>query len=239
MASQLLGSTAKRCDNRSVGVLITDPAGRLLMFDRNTFPPGVAGAAGHIDGHGDEFDAARAEVSEELGLTVTSLSPVCSGWRDNRCRRLPGAEGIGHYWHIYRAEVTGTLTPSARETRNVRWLTPADLQTLTARTAAYARGQITNAQFAEAPGVEPVWVAWLVAAGVVNATRGDLDNIDRAAARGHGMDRKDSPVTSVRNHYGPAEITADGKVIAGGKQVSFTGVNADGSFPGEHGEEDQ
>ncbi|MEU7985284.1 NUDIX hydrolase [Streptosporangium canum] len=181
----------KRCDNRSVGVLIADRSGRYLMFDRNTFPPGVAGAAGHVDDHGSAEDAARIEVSEELGLTVTSLTSVHLGWpwpvtfwRDNRCRRLPGRFGIGHRWEIYRAEVAGELAPSARETRNVRWLTAAELQALTDRTAAYAHGHLSDAAFAETPGIEPVWVAWLVAADLVTATPADLAAIDRVAATG-------------------------------------------------------
>ena len=183
---------SRRCDNRSVGVLITDAAGRYLMFDRNTFPPGVAGAAGHVDDHGSAEDAARAEVGEELGLTVAALTPVHLGWpwpvtfwRDNRCRRLPGRFGIGHRWQVYRADVAGTLAPSARETRNVRWLTVAELQQLTDRTAAYAHGRITDVEFTEMPGIEPVWVAWLVAADLVAATPADLDVIDHVAATGH------------------------------------------------------
>ncbi|WP_329087940.1 NUDIX hydrolase [Streptosporangium sp. NBC_01469] len=180
----------KQCDNRSVGVLIADQAGRYLMFDRNTFPPGVAGAAGHVDEHGSFLDAARAEVSEELGLSVLSLTPVplnwpvATPWRDNRCRRLPGPSGVGHRWHLYRAQTAGTLAPSARETRNVRWLTTVQLQALAERTAAYAHGHLTDAAFAELPGIEPVWVAWLMAAGLVTVPLDDLARIDQLAADG-------------------------------------------------------
>jgi hypothetical protein len=71
----------KTCDNTSVGIVITDHQSRYLMFDRATFPPGTAPAAGHIDDHGTAEDAARAEVEEELGLTVTGLttSPAAGG----------------------------------------------------------------------------------------------------------------------------------------------------------------
>lgn len=112
----------KTCDNTSVGIVITDHQGRYLMFDRATFPPGTAPAAGHIDDHGTAEDAGRAEVEEELGLTVTGLTHVTGGWRDNPCRRLPGARSTGHRheWTVYRATVTGDLTPSAHETKNVR-----------------------------------------------------------------------------------------------------------------------
>ncbi|MEU8040847.1 NUDIX hydrolase [Streptosporangium sp. NPDC049078] len=170
-----------RCDNKSVGVLIGNSAGQWLMFDRATFPPGVAGAAGHVDGHSGVIDAARAEVAEELGLTVARLSLVCAEWRRNRCRRIPGPLGVGHWWSVYRAEVSGELAPSARETRNVRWVAADELQVLTDRTAAYAAGRVSAVEFAAEPGIEPVWVAWLVAAGLVTATLEDLERIDRAA----------------------------------------------------------
>lgn len=171
------------CDNLSVGVLITDRAGRHLMFDRARPPVGVAPVAGHIDDHGGAEDAARAEVAEEVGLTVTGLTPLRSAWRDNRCRRAPGPRGIGHRWTIYRAEVTGDLAPSAEETRNARWLTPAEVQTLADRTAAYAHGEVGDTSWAAAPGIEPVWVEWLAAAGIVAVTPATLSLIDRLAGR--------------------------------------------------------
>ncbi|MFF8011757.1 NUDIX hydrolase, partial [Streptomyces parvus] len=108
------------CDSTSVGILITDHRGRYLVVERATLPHGTAPAAGHIDDHGRSEDAARAEVEEELGLTVTGLTRITGGWRENRCRWLPGACGTGHEWTVFQAAVSGELVPSARETRNVR-----------------------------------------------------------------------------------------------------------------------
>src|SRR5579872_3721749 len=95
------GTKAKHCDNRSVGVIVTDRDGRYLVFDRNTFPPGAAACAGHVDDHGSDEDAARGEVLEEVGLTVNVLVPLAAGWRDNPCRRSPGPKGRGHEWVVY------------------------------------------------------------------------------------------------------------------------------------------
>ncbi|WP_055477556.1 NUDIX domain-containing protein [Sphaerimonospora mesophila] len=179
----------KTCDNASVGVLVADENGRWLMFERATFPPGVAPAAGHVfDDHAGYESAARAEVAEELGLTVTSLEllPV-GGWRPNRCRRQPGPRGVGHQWQIYRASVAGRLAPSARETRNVRWLTPAELQQLADVTVAYANGHITAREFEDRPGIEPVWVQWLSDYGLIAVTPEDLAAIDQAAANPQGV----------------------------------------------------
>lgn len=171
----------KTCDNTSVGVIITNETGEYLMFDRNTFPPGTAPVAGHIDTHGTPWDAAKAEVAEEVGLTVTGLFHVTTGRRNNRCRRLPGPRGVGHEWWIFRAVVTGDLTPSERETRNARWL-PADaLQALADWTSVYARGGVTDADFAASPGLEPVWVQWLYEEAVVTLRPGELRLIDQLA----------------------------------------------------------
>jgi 8-oxo-dGTP pyrophosphatase MutT (NUDIX family) len=173
-----------RCDNTSAGVIIRDAGGRFLVFDRNTFPAGTAPAAGHVDGHGGFGLAARAEVTEELGLTVTSLRQVTGGWRPNLCRRGPGPRGAGHLWAVYLAETTGVLRPSPRETRNARWLTAGGLQALAARTAAFARGRLAAADFARLPGIEPVWVQWLADARIIATGPADLAVIDAAAAAG-------------------------------------------------------
>lgn len=172
----------KTCDNASVGVIITNAASDYLMFDRNTFPPGTAPAAGHVDDHGSLLDAARAEVEEELGLHVEALQAVTQGWRPNRCRRLPGELGVGHAWAVYAATVTGELAPSARETKHVRWIPAASLQKLADRTVAYAHGHLDDADFAASPGIEPVWVQWLVDIEAISVTLEDLERVDQLAA---------------------------------------------------------
>ncbi|MEV4078916.1 NUDIX hydrolase [Nonomuraea fuscirosea] len=183
-----MSNLTKTCDNTSVGAIILDAEGRMLVFDRNTDPPGVAGPAGHIDDHGTADDAVIAEVAEEVGLTVASLDLVVEAWRANQCRRLPGPAGVGHYWVVYRAGVTGELTPSARETRNARWLSQHELQDLTLRTLAYARGLLTAEEFRAQPGVEPVWTAWLSLAGLVPMLRGDLALINQVANMPFGQE---------------------------------------------------
>lgn len=176
----------KTCDNASVGILIVNDHGQFLMFDRNTAPAGVAPSAGHVfDDHDSYEKAARAEVSEELGLTVETLELMpAGGWRNNRCRREPGQRGIGHQWQIFRATVSGELNASQRETRNVRWLTADDLQALADRTIDYAHGNITDDEFVTSPGIEPVWVRFLTELGEITASPRDLDLIERVAEQG-------------------------------------------------------
>lgn len=195
VTDETTGQAGPVCDNTSVGVIIEDEAGRLLMFDRARFPIGTAPAAGHVDGHGGYEAAARTEVEEELGLTVVELTPAVHWshpdrrgmWRRNACRWHPGPRGVGHEWKVYHAVVTGELQPSAWETKNTRWIDRYDLPALADRTHAYAKGLISAAEFAASPGIEPVWVRFLVEAELLyldDLTANDyLTAIDELAAR--------------------------------------------------------
>lgn len=167
------------CDHTSVGVIVTDRAGRMLMLLTRARPPvGIAPVAGHVDQHGTPQQAAIAEVREEIGLDAVRLREVASGRRDNRCGR-PG--GNWHQWTIFRAEVSGVLNPSRDETKGARWYHPGEVQTLASRTAAHARGHIVD--WDREPGLEPVWVGWLAELGVVRMDRWWLDQVAKLASR--------------------------------------------------------
>jgi 8-oxo-dGTP pyrophosphatase MutT (NUDIX family) len=152
----------KTCDNTSVGVLIQQDS-RFLMFERQTFPPGIAPPTGHVDDHGSPAQAAIDEVHEEVGLTVTALSRLWSGWLPNRCRRLGGD---GHAWTMYRADTTGDLHLGEQEAANAAWYPAGELQQL-AKDTVHADGL----------GLEPVWCVLLHRVGVIDL---DTDEVRRA-----------------------------------------------------------
>ncbi|MEU5898752.1 NUDIX hydrolase [Streptomyces venezuelae] len=170
------GAGAGLCDHASVGVLISSPSG-LLVFERATPPAGIAPVAGHVDEHGGPEQAARAEVTEEVGLTVTHLHPLLNQWRPNHCRRTPIGP-VGHRWWIFQAEVSGTLRPSPREVSAPRWLRPTRLRQYAARTAAYANGHLNREEFEQEPGLEPVWCRFLHDLDLVTLATADLDRIE-------------------------------------------------------------
>lgn len=176
MTRPLSDTVPALCDHTSVGVLISSAAG-LLVFERATPPVGIAPVAGHIDAHGGSEQAAMNEVAEEVGLTVTRLHLLHQGWRTNQCRRPTGGP-VGHQWTIFAAQTSGQLHLSAREVRAPRWLHPDELQQCAQRTAAFAAKQITAAEFALQPGLQPVWVRFLHELQVITMTGEALDRID-------------------------------------------------------------
>lgn len=172
----------KTCCKTSVGLIILDETrSKMLMIRRGTLPAGIAPVAGHaLDEHASYEAAAREEVAEEIGLTVTHLTRLTAGgFHPGRCRRQGST---GHTWRIYEATVTGELAPSKREVAGVRWYPLSELQALADRTGAWAAGQITTDEYTQDPGLEPVWVHWLHALGYVYATAQDRDRIQQLAA---------------------------------------------------------
>lgn len=141
-------SPPKYCDHTSVGVLIHDSDGRLLLIERGTFPFGMAAPAGHVDEHSSYEEAAVAEVREEVGLEVNDIRLVAEGRRENPCRRV---NGTWHYWKIYEATATGDLALSEREAKRAEWCDRKRLIEL---------GLVTGDHETE-PGIERVWLDWL------------------------------------------------------------------------------
>lgn len=154
--AQKNNGSPKECDHTSVGMLVIVDR-MLLLIERGNRPFGFAPPAGHVDDHGSFEDAARRELAEEVGFKAVRLDLIIEGRRENNCRRLGGT---WHYWKIYFASVTGKELPSAREVKQIRWCTKADLRKLIERTELYLAGSIDELEWEKEPGIEPVWYEW-------------------------------------------------------------------------------
>ena len=169
-----------RCCGTSVGALIFDEAGRLLMVTRGWRPWGIAPVAGHAadEQQGGPMAALAAEIREEVGLVLGRAEMVLTGHRPNLCASRPNPVAPGHYWTIYRATATGTLTPAAGETTGAAWYTPGQVEALAQQTIDYAHGRVTDAEYEAQPGLEAVWVAHLAALGYLTVDEADLDAVE-------------------------------------------------------------
>lgn len=133
------------CNHRSVYILVERDA-KLLIIERKIFPFNYAFPAGHVD-DGESYEhAAVRELKEEVGLTATKLEFLAEGRVENPCSR-PG--GTWHYWKVYRAETTGEVVPSERETKGTHWFTKEEIRNL------------------PPPGYEPVMFEWLKEKGII------------------------------------------------------------------------
>lgn len=94
----------KLCPFDSVGLVVENPKGQVLVLERKKFPPGLAFPAGHldiIDGQKETFrDAAIRELQEETGLIAKKLRLILEETFFNPC-----SKGFGsHHWQVFLVE---------------------------------------------------------------------------------------------------------------------------------------
>ena len=155
---------ATDCDHTSVGMLIKNKSGNLLLIERKLFPYGFAPPAGHVDKHGSYEQAAEDEVREEVGLSAIKLKLIAQGRKENKCRRIAGD---WHYWKIYKVEAEGELKPSQNETKQAGWFNGEQVMFLAKRTGEYLKGGISESSWQDHPGLEAVWYEWFKELGVI------------------------------------------------------------------------
>lgn len=100
----------------SVGAIIRDKEGRLLLVDRAVFPPGLACIAGHVDEGEKPEEAITREIGEEANLAVKKLNLLLHDFIEwNEC-----SKGVkGHEWYVFEAECAGTPEKNDRESKSI------------------------------------------------------------------------------------------------------------------------
>ncbi|OGZ44017.1 MAG: hypothetical protein A3J55_01125 [Candidatus Ryanbacteria bacterium RIFCSPHIGHO2_02_FULL_45_17b] len=146
----------KVCDHTSVGIMVWR-GDKLLLIERAKFPKGFAVPAGHVDGDATYEDSAKRELKEEVGLDAMGLRLIAEGRKENPCRR---AGGIYHYWKLFQVEAHGTLKRSQKETKQAGWHTKDEIKKLAEKTERYVKKEISEDEWNENPGLEPVMYEW-------------------------------------------------------------------------------
>ncbi len=120
----------------SVGAIIRNSEGKILLIDRINPPYGWAGPAGHVDPGETPVKAIAREVAEEVGLKISNIKEIIHEYVPwNNCRNHQG-----HDWFVYGAgEWSGNLQAQENEVKNAKWISPDELNSL---------------------ALEPVWKFW-------------------------------------------------------------------------------
>lgn len=165
---------SEKCDHRSVGVIIRNGQGEMLLIERAKEPWGWAAVSGHVDNDVDEQGkalwevAVRREVKEEVGLELKGLKLVASGVRGNACRR---AGGEWHEWSIFVAESDGEVRSEQSEVKRYKWMDEEAVKALAERTERWKAGKVSEKEWKEDPGLEGVWQQWFEELGVIGLER--------------------------------------------------------------------
>lgn len=147
----------KKCDNKSVGMLVWRD-GSLLLIERRKPPFGFAPPAGHVDEDNSFEQSAKRELKEEVGLETQNIKLMIEGRKENPCRREGGS---WHYWKIFQIEAPGEIKRSEDETKQAIFCKKDDLLLLASKTEKYLGGDIKQDDWEKSPGLEPVWYEWL------------------------------------------------------------------------------
>lgn len=118
----------------SVGAIIKNNKGEILMIDRLKTPFGWACPAGHIDEDEEPEEALLREVKEETGLNIKSFNEIDINYtRDDYtdCPQEPCSRGINfHMWFIYDVVAEGELIFKADEVKAIKWCSIEEIKHL-------------------------------------------------------------------------------------------------------------
>lgn len=114
--------------HKSVGAIIENEQGEILMIDRKNIPFGWACPAGHIDQGETPEEALAREVQEETGLEVLECELVHKEYVEwNACSH----DVVGHEWHVFAVtEYDGMLDVGAEEAKDYQWVLREKLDSL-------------------------------------------------------------------------------------------------------------
>jgi PAS domain S-box-containing protein len=110
--------TNKGTKHITVGALIYDHDGRILMVKRRVWPYVYDFPAGHLDYNEDPTQATKREVLEETGLIVNKMELLYNGEIENdQCRY--GANI--HEWYFFRCHVNNASCFENSELDSIHW----------------------------------------------------------------------------------------------------------------------
>ena len=105
--------------HESVGVFMVNAENQILLFERTNYPFSFAIPAGHLDVDETPLAAAKREVEEEVGVSLSSIVLIAEEDVVESCRG--GSDH--HRWHLYAARYISDEVPAViEEGRSAAWV---------------------------------------------------------------------------------------------------------------------
>lgn len=113
-------------NHQSVGAII-ESRGKYLLIDRQKFPFGYAGIAGHIKREETPRKALAREIKEESNLKLKKAKLLIHEFVEwNIC-----SKGIrGHDWYVYKCECQGKAVRNPKEAKTLGWYDVKEVKSL-------------------------------------------------------------------------------------------------------------
>ncbi len=114
--------------HKTVGAIIKNKKGEILMIDRAYFPFGWACPAGHADEGETTAQTLIREVKEESNLDIKKFKLLFHEYIPwNEC--VQGV--VGHDWYLYEVEDwVGEIAGDKQETKGIGWYSMEDIKNL-------------------------------------------------------------------------------------------------------------
>ncbi len=109
----------------SVGIILVNKQGELLIIERKKFPPGFSIPAGHVNNGESPLEAVKRETLEEVGVEIRDPKSVLSTTiRGDSCRR--GSDD--HQWELFVSVCSADISLKADpdEIQALRWMSLED-----------------------------------------------------------------------------------------------------------------
>lgn len=114
----------------SVGAVIRNYDGQILLIDRLKTPFGFACPAGHVDEGETPEIALLREVNEETGLIVVSYKKYDTSKLIDYPQE-PCSRGVKHHiWNLYEVEAEGELIFKEDEVKSIAWYSQDEIMVL-------------------------------------------------------------------------------------------------------------
>lgn len=165
----MLKEIEKKCTDMCVGMIVwKDDC--LLMVERKKQPFGFAIPTGHLElEEGDNFErAVIRELKEETGLIAVKLIKILEDVIFKNGFICSKGSAKPHIVILYRVFYRSGVLIKSEENKSVDWYSVSKIHSLALRTDKYLNGHISEREWQNSPGLEPLCYNWFKNLGILS-----------------------------------------------------------------------